>query len=188
MKINIGAQAAFQIIILIIIIFYGDIMFGVPSDRALSHYTWNDQVGYHFTIFFNIFVFLQVFNSVNARKLLRTEWNVFENLFNNWMYLFIQGIIVAGQIVMVTFGGRALRTHPLTLNQHLWCLLIASLSLVVGLLVKLLPIGLDDEDTKVTGKTWFLYFKINQRKIRRCSINQKQEKPQKLIFNTCLKI
>lgn len=154
MKINIGAQSAFQIIVLIIIIFYGDIIFDVPSDRELNHYTWNDKVGYHFTIFFHIFVLLQVFNSINARKLLRSEINIFENIFNNWLYLFIQAIILAGQIVMVTFGGRALRTHPLTLNQHLGCIGIASISLIVGVLIKLLPLGLDEE-TKESGRPTF---------------------------------
>lgn len=155
MKVNIGAQAAFQIVILTIIIFYGDIIFGVPSDRELSHYTWNDEVGYHFTIFFNIFVLLQVFNSINARKLLRSEINIFENIFNNYLYILIQFIILAGQIVMVTYGGRALRTHSLSLYQHLGCILIASLSLLVGLLVKLLPIGLDEEEESKAGKSGF---------------------------------
>lgn len=155
MKVNIGAQAAYQIIVLIIIIFYGDLIFNVPSDRELSHYTWNDNVGYHFTIFFNIFVLLQVFNSINARKLLRSERNIFENIFNNPLYLIIQLIIVAGQVAMVTFGGRALRTHSLSLHQHLLCILIASSSLVIGLFVKFLPIGLDDEDRKTSVKAGF---------------------------------
>lgn len=144
MKINIGAQAIFQIIVLIIIIFYGDVLFGVPSDRELTHFTWNDKNGYHFTIFFNIFVLLQVFNSINARKLQRSELNVFENIFNNVYYILIQFVIIIGQILMVTFGGRALRTHPLSFNQHLGCILIASLSLVVGFIVKILPIGIDE--------------------------------------------
>ena len=154
MKVNIGAQSAFQIIILTIIIFYGDTMFGVPSDRELDHFTWNNKVGYHFTIFFNIFVFLQVFNSINARKLQKDEINIFANLFNNWLYLFIQFLIVAGQITMVTFGGRAIRTHPLTPMQHLGCIAIASLSLIVGFLVKLLPIGYD-EQTSEAAKSKF---------------------------------
>ena len=151
MKINIVAQSAFQIVVLIFIIYYGDILFGVPSDRELNHFTWNNHNGYHFTIFFNIFVFLQVFNSINARKLLRTELNVFENIFNNYLYILIQFIIIAGQLTMVTFGGRALRTHPLTVNQHLGCLGIAALSLPVGLLIKLLPIGIDEHVEGVSG-------------------------------------
>jgi len=50
-------QAVFQIVVLTIIIFYGDLLFGVASDRELSHFTWNEVNGYHFTIFFNIFYY-----------------------------------------------------------------------------------------------------------------------------------
>ena len=69
MLLNIFSQSIFQVIVLTVIIFYGDYIFGVPSDRELEHFTWNNVNGYHFTIFFNIFVYMQVFNSINARKL-----------------------------------------------------------------------------------------------------------------------
>ena len=42
--------------------------------------------------------------------------------------------------MIVTFGGRAVRVQRLSLTQHLQCLAIASLSLIVGFFVKLLPI------------------------------------------------
>jgi Ca2+ transporting ATPase len=148
MFVNIGTQALFQIIILTIIIFYGDAMFGVPSDRELTHFIWNDVNGYHFTIFFNIFVFMQVFNSINARKLLKSELNIFEGIFNNWLYIAVQLFIVVGQIFMVQIGGRALRTHPLTIVQHLMCIGISALTLVISFIVKLLPFEVEEDKTK----------------------------------------
>jgi Ca2+ transporting ATPase len=138
MFINVITQSIFQIIVLTIIIFYGDIIFGVPSDRELDHFTWNDINGYHFTIFFNIFVFLQIFNSINARKLGITKLNVFEGIFNNYTYLFVQSITFIGQVALVTLGGRATRTHALSINQHLGCLLIASFSLVISVISKVI--------------------------------------------------
>ena len=155
MLLNIFSQSIFQIIVLTVIIFYGDYIFGVPSDRELEHFTWNNVNGYHFTIFFNIFVYMQVFNSINARKLQKNEYNVFTGIMGNWLYLLIQGIIIVGQIILVTFGGRAVRTHALSVTQHFHCLLIASMTLVWGLFVKLLPIDVsekvdeDDEKKKV---------------------------------------
>ena len=140
MILNIISQAIFQILTLSVILFYGDRIFGVPSDRELEHYMWNNVNGYHFTIFFNIFVFMQVFNSINARKLNKNEFNVFVGILGNWYYIFIQTFIMVGQIGMVTFGGRALRVHALSVNQHLQCIGIASLTLVCGFIVKLLPI------------------------------------------------
>ena len=155
MLLNIFSQSIFQVIVLTVIIFYGDYIFGVPSDRDLEHFTWNNVNGYHFTIFFNIFVYMQVFNSINARKLQKNEYNVFTGILGNWLYLLIQGIIIVGQIILVTFGGRAVRTHALSVTQHFHCLLIASMTLVWGLFVKLLPIDVsekvdeDDEKKKV---------------------------------------
>jgi hypothetical protein len=66
----------------------------------------------------------------------------------NWLYILIQTIIIVGQIILVTFGGRAVRTHPLTLRQHGVCLFISSLTLVWGFLVKLLPIDVTEESTE----------------------------------------
>ena len=145
MILNIFSQSFFQIIVLTVIIFYGDYIFGVPSDRDLEHFTWNNVNGYHFTIFFNIFVYMQVFNSINARKLQKDEYNVFTGILGNWLYLLIQTIILVGQIILVTFGGRAVRTHPLSIRQHCECLLISALTLVWGLFVKLLPIDVSEK-------------------------------------------
>ena len=145
MLLNIFSQSIFQVIVLTVIIFYGDYIFGVPSDRDLEHFTWNNVNGYHFTIFFNIFVYMQVFNSINARKLQKTEYNVFSGIMGNWLYLLIQTIILVGQVILVTFGGRAVRTHALTVTQHCHCLLIASMTLVWGFFVKLLPIDVSEK-------------------------------------------
>ena len=140
MKANILSQGLFQIIILLFILFKGDKLFGVNSDRELEHYEWNAQHGYHFTIFFNVFVFLQVFNSINARKLNLKDLNVFEGIKDNYYYIIVQSFIIFGQIILVNFGGIAVRTQPLSFLQHICCILIASMSLVVGFLIKLIPI------------------------------------------------
>jgi magnesium-transporting ATPase (P-type) len=159
MLLNIFSQSIFQIIVLTVIIFYGDYLFGVPSDRELEHFMWNEVNGYHFTIFFNIFVYMQVFNSINARKLQKDEFNVFDGIFGNWLYILIQTIIIVGQVILVTFGGRAVRTHALSVQQHGLCLLIASMTLVWGAFVKLLPIDVsekveDEEDKRKVPDTF----------------------------------
>ena len=148
MKLNIISQSIFQITTLTVIIFYGDYIFGVPSDRNLEHFMWNNVNGYHFTIFFNIFVFMQVFNSINARKLQKDELNVFTGIMGNWLYILIQSIIIVGQMILVTFGGRAVRTHPLSIKQHSYCLGISSMTLVWGFIIKLLPIDVTEESTE----------------------------------------
>ena len=144
MKINIISQGLFQMIILLFILFKGDRLFGVNSDKELEHYEWDAQHGYHFTIFFDVFVFLQVFNSINARKLNPYELNVFKGIKDNIYYIIVQIFIIVGQIFLVNFGGRAVRTKPLSIYQHLCCMLIASFSLIIGFLIKLIPIDMKE--------------------------------------------
>lgn len=88
---------------------------------------------------FNTFVFMQVFNEINARKIKSTEYNVFEGFFNNFLFLLIEIITITVQIAFIHFGGRALKVTRLSVNQHLICALIGLFSLVVGFICKLLP-------------------------------------------------
>jgi hypothetical protein len=47
---------------------------------------WTPENGVHYTLFFNIFVFMQVFNEINARKLKKEELNVFEGILDNPLF------------------------------------------------------------------------------------------------------
>ena len=75
---------------------------------------------------------MQVFNEINARKLGDREFNVFAGFFNNWIFLFIILITIATQIAMVQYGGAALRTVPLTAEEHGMCIGIGAVILVWG--------------------------------------------------------
>ena len=70
---------------------------------------------------------------------MKTDYNVFEGIFDNSLYIIIQLIIVVGQILLVSVGGRAVRTQPLSISQHLVCIAISSFTLVISLIVKLVP-------------------------------------------------
>lgn len=43
----------------------------------------------HYTIVFQVFVFLQIFNLINARKIGDGEMNVFSGFFNNKMFIIV---------------------------------------------------------------------------------------------------
>ena len=126
----------FQIIILTIILFYGPEIFGVSSGIGLHLDDWNAESGQHLSLFFDVFVFLQVFNFFNARKLKREEINVFGNIGNNYLFILIVIGIFVCQLFIIQFGGRALKLVPLTMNQHLVCIAIGALSLVNGVIIK----------------------------------------------------
>lgn len=50
--------------------------------------------------------------------------------------------IFACQLLIVEFGGRALKLVPLTMNQHLVCIMIGALSIIWGIVIKtIIPEG-----------------------------------------------
>lgn len=66
----------------------------------------------HLTVVFNTFVWMQIFNEVNARKV-NNERNIFKGITTNWIFWFIIGISVVAQILLVEFGGDFAKTRPL---------------------------------------------------------------------------
>lgn len=134
---NILGQGIFQIIILSIVLFKGADIFQVPSSMNMG--AWDAEKGVHYTIFFQIFVFMQVFNEINCRKLKKDEYNVFQGFFNNWLFIIIEIFTVIIQVIIVQFGDGFIKTSPLTVEQHLICFAIGASSLISGLLVKSIP-------------------------------------------------
>jgi hypothetical protein len=80
---------------------------------------------------------MQFFNFVNARKLGARELNVFRGFFNNPLFLAITGIIFVVQMLLVQYGGMAVRAVPLTFAQNTVCITIGAFGLLWGLLMKL---------------------------------------------------
>ncbi|CAG9314516.1 unnamed protein product [Blepharisma stoltei] len=135
---NIIGQSFYQSVWLLIILFLGPEIFGVQSGLDVDE-AWTEENGVHFTLFFNTFVFLQVFNEIHCRKLKSDELNIFHGFFNNWIFLFIIIMTILVQILLVTVGGEPVRCSPLTLEQHGICIAIGIGGLLFGLLVRLMP-------------------------------------------------
>jgi len=93
----------------------------------------------HYTYVFQVFVFMQLFNQINARKI-DEEVNVFSGIFKNFLFILVVVLTFVIQIVMVQIGGRAVKTHPMTTNQILICIAFGSFELVWGFLLKKIPL------------------------------------------------
>lgn len=134
---NIIGQGLFHIILLTVFLFQGDVWLGIPSGRNNAEWTYEN--GIHYTLFFEIFVFLQLFNEVNARKLKKDEYNAFAGFWKNPLFLIIFWGTLFVQILLVQTGGYAVRCTPLTWDYHLFCIGIGFLSIPYQILIKLLP-------------------------------------------------
>jgi Ca2+ transporting ATPase len=86
-----------------------------------------------------VFVFLQLFNQINARKL-EEELNVFSGVFNNCLFVGVVIFTFVIQMTLVQIGGRFIKTHALSPNLNLVCVLIGSFELIWGVIIKFMPV------------------------------------------------
>jgi len=96
----------------------------------------------HFTYIFQTFVFMQVFNQINAKKIELGELNIFKGIFNNMLFVWITLLTFIIQMGMVEYGGKFVKAYPLKTNENLVCLIIGAIELLVGVLIKFLPLSL----------------------------------------------
>lgn len=80
------------------------------------------------TVFFTIFVMLQWWNLFNAR-MLGSCHSAFRRLWACEGFLFVLFVVLVGQWVIVTFGGKMFRTIPL--SWQMWAMIIAGTSPVL---------------------------------------------------------
>ena len=91
---------------------------------------------------FNAFVFLQIFNEINARAIYN-ETNVLKGFFKNKIFVSVVVGSCIGQCLIVEFGGTAFKTTPLTWNQWISCVIIGLSELPVHYIItKLYPMWL----------------------------------------------
>ncbi len=83
---------------------------------------------HHLTIFFTTFVMIQLWNLFNA-KTFGCKDSAFSHLKQSKGLLFVFLIVLIGQWLIVSFGGKMFRTEPLSLTE--WGVIIALTSLVL---------------------------------------------------------
>ncbi|MEQ2261962.1 ATPase, Ca transporting, plasma membrane, partial [Xenotaenia resolanae] len=132
---NILGHAVYQLTLIFTLLFVGEKMFDIDCGRNAPLHAPPSE---HYTIVFNTFVLLQIFNEFNARKI-HGERNVFEGVFNNPIFCsIILGTLIV-QVLIVHIGGKAFSCVPLTLEQWLWCIFLGLGSLLWGQLVSSVP-------------------------------------------------
>ncbi|XP_030040714.1 plasma membrane calcium-transporting ATPase 2 isoform X3 [Manduca sexta] len=132
---NILGQAIYQLFIIFSLLFVGDRILNIPSGRGQPLGAEPTQ---HFTIIFNTFVMMTLFNEINARKI-HGQRNVFQGLFTNPIFYSIWIGTALSQVVIIQFGGMAFSTAGLSIDQWLWCLFFGAGTLVWGQLVTTVP-------------------------------------------------
>ncbi|KAJ8373600.1 hypothetical protein SKAU_G00041800 [Synaphobranchus kaupii] len=132
---NILGHAVYQLTIIFTLLFAGEKIFDIDNGRDAPLHAPPSE---HYTIVFNTFVMMQLFNEVNARKI-HGERNVFEGIFNNLIFCSIVFGTFVIQIVIVQFGGKPFSCVGLTVDQWLWCVFLGMGCLLWGQFISTIP-------------------------------------------------
>ncbi|XWS59090.1 hypothetical protein CRYUN_Cryun08bG0092300 [Craigia yunnanensis] len=126
---NIIGQSIYQLIVLGVLNFDG---------KQLLRLTGSDATSVLNTVIFNSFVFCQVFNEINSREI--EKINILRGMFNSWIFIAVMVSTVAFQVVIVEYLGTFASTVPLSWQLWVLCILIGSVSLIIAVIVKCIPV------------------------------------------------
>ncbi len=103
------------------ILFLGGLFFMIMFCLLVYFLHDDAEPGIHYhemTLFFTTFVMLQFWNLFNAKTLGSTQ-SAFRKLWRERGFLFILGLILLGQILIVQLGGKMFRTDGMSLREWL---------------------------------------------------------------------
>ena len=129
-------HSLYQLTVMFVLVFAGAELFDI--DEGSGRELRADPTE-HFTLVFNTFVCMQIFNEINARKI-HGERNVFTHIHRNFIFIAVMIGQVSIQIIIVEFGDIVFSTSGLTLDLWLWCIFLGSTELIVEQLLLFIPV------------------------------------------------
>ncbi|KAG2618410.1 probable calcium-transporting ATPase 6, plasma membrane-type isoform X1 [Panicum virgatum] len=137
---NILGQGLYQLLVLGTLMFAGKRILKIEdpyADRTIN------------TLIFNSFVFCQVFNEINSREM--EKINVFRGIFKNWIFISISTATVLFQVIIVEFLGTFANTVPLSWELWLVSVILGSVSMIVAVILKCIPVESRKTDDRPHG-------------------------------------
>ncbi|XP_028680148.1 plasma membrane calcium-transporting ATPase 2 isoform X7 [Erpetoichthys calabaricus] len=132
---NILGHGVYQLVTIFTLLFAGEKVFNIDNGRNAPLHSPPSE---HYTIIFNTFVMMQLFNEINARKI-HGERNVFDGIFRNPIFCGIVLGTLGIQIIIVQFGGKPFSCSPLDIDKWLWCIFLGLGELVWGQFITTIP-------------------------------------------------
>ena len=86
-----------------------------------------------------------MFNEINSRDI--EKINIFRGMFDSWIFLGVMVSTVVFQVIIVEFLGDFASTVPLSWQLWLLSVLLGSVSLLVAVILKCIPVERDTSQT-----------------------------------------
>ncbi|KAI0966176.1 hypothetical protein F4678DRAFT_302822 [Xylaria arbuscula] len=142
-------QAIYQLVVTFVL-YYGGYAIGIAEREDLSKVVSTRRD----TLVFNTFVWMQIFNQWNNRRL-DNRFNIFEGITKNYFFLGINIVVSGLQILIIFVGSTPFNIsllHPSqTGPQWATAIVLGVLSIPIGMLIRLIP----DELVRKCIPKWF---------------------------------
>lgn len=122
-------QSIYQLVVTFVLYFGGADILSYDSDHERRQLQ---------TLVFNIFVWMQIFNAFNNRRL-DNRFNIFEGVTRNYLFIFMIFVMMGGQVLIIFVGGEALSTVRLNGAQWAYSIVLGFISIPIGWTIRLIP-------------------------------------------------
>jgi Ca2+-transporting ATPase len=123
-------QAIYQLVVTFVLNFAGMHILGYPN-------TVHGNLELK-ALIFNTFVWMQIFNQYNNRRL-DNKFNIFEGITRNWFFIGINFVMIGGQVMIIFIGGQAFSVTELNGIQWAISIILGAISLPVAVIIRLIP-------------------------------------------------
>jgi Ca2+-transporting ATPase len=138
-------QAIFQVIATFVLHFAGPQFLPYPENEMRS-------------MIFNMFVWLQIFNQYNNRRL-DNKLNIFVGIHRNYYFIVMNVIMVSAQVLIAMYGSTAFSIVRINGNQWAISVVIAVLCVPWGVCVRLFPDAWFEVGAKFFGKPFVVAYR-----------------------------
>eukprot|EP01012_Entosiphon_sulcatum_P020576 TRINITY_DN254_c0_g1_i1.p1 TRINITY_DN254_c0_g1~~TRINITY_DN254_c0_g1_i1.p1 ORF type:complete len:1040 (+),score=198.37 TRINITY_DN254_c0_g1_i1:471-3590(+) len=136
-------HAFYQLGLMFFLLYYGHVVFRADDcggDEGTMQNGYCRDGPEHKTCIFNTFIWLQIFNEFNARKLYG-EQNIIEGVWSRSRLMFLLLLVTACfQVFAVEVAGKFMQTTRINGAQWGTCLAFGATELIVGIFVRLVPV------------------------------------------------
>ena len=126
-------QSIFQLAVTFIVYYAGPQIMNLPPTTGERNGDRRMQA-----LIFNVFVWMQIFNQYNCRRL-DNKFNFFEGITKNYFFMIIQVIIIAGQVMIIFVGDIAFSVTRIDGVSWAVSIVLGLLSIPVGLVIRCIP-------------------------------------------------
>lgn len=138
--------AVWNVFVIAMLILFGKYFWGLDFSKNDEFYSTESATDGQatpkcvmYTIVFETFVFLQIFNEFNCRCIQPKKLNMFAHLYQSPLFCLVVVGTFAMTMFFVEFCGQMVRVTPLTSTEHAACILWGASTLIISTILKLTP-------------------------------------------------